>query len=125
MIIDLPVRLTSNFEIVDKNGQIVFPCITWKSDIYHLSKQRERGQMVVDKLNGRGSLTGHLSPSFSSGSESLVKEEIKAETDVPVRLNAIVEEVSSGSNGEIEGSVAVFEDRPKRRGMPKGGWPKK
>lgn len=50
-IIDLPVKLTGNCEIVDAKGRVLCPTMFYRSDSAHLKKQREIGSEIVAAIN--------------------------------------------------------------------------
>jgi hypothetical protein len=56
--IKLPVTLNDRMEIVDGDGAIVFPAISWKADYYHLKRQKEVGEFVVQLINNGDSSVG-------------------------------------------------------------------
>ena len=61
MTIKTPVRMNDKYEIVDKNGNIIFPDVTFfkyntsglvNRDIIHISKQKEIAMHVIELING-------------------------------------------------------------------------
>ena len=47
----LPIRFTSDYEIVDANGRVIFPTILYRSDTYHIKQQKYSGEYVVSLIN--------------------------------------------------------------------------
>ena|SRR3990167_2294532 len=49
----LPLKFTREYEIVDAQGTIICPSITYKGDKYHLEKQKKAGNFIVETINNK------------------------------------------------------------------------
>lgn len=50
-MIEYPVRLTFELQIVDARNAVVIPELAWRNDGPHIEQQRRVGNLVVDLLN--------------------------------------------------------------------------
>ncbi len=69
-MIDYPVRLTVDLQIVDKFNRTVVPDLTWKGDLSHIREQRERGELIVNLLNAHSEISHN--PVFQEPTPELV-----------------------------------------------------
>lgn len=99
--IEYPVKLSEQYEIVDKWNNVVIPSITWNRAFDHLDRQKEIGELIVSLLNR------HEDERLGLVAEPQIVSE-------------------NGNAGDSNGIVAaVVEAIKRKRGRPKGSFKKK
>lgn len=61
-MIEYPVKLTEDFQIVDRFNRTVIPDLTWKGDLSHRHEQKGIGELIVNLLNAHASSHEEILP---------------------------------------------------------------